>query len=206
MATSIVAVVVILAAVAVGLGVSNRGSGLSPMRARIVSLAESQLGYQTDPPNSYCNKFSAYWGVGTSCGNGLMNETWCADFAAWVWQKAGAQVTYRFAPGYINSASASFYVWAVDHGTWHPANSGYVPQPGDAAVYGLDTSTLVAQHVAIVTSYTPGDRGPNVINGDGMRTAFSIVETGTNQYQADIHGRGGALAGYASPIAASQSP
>jgi hypothetical protein len=174
---------------------------LSPLRSRIVAVAEGQLGYQTDPPNSYCNKFSAYWQSGTTCGNGLMSEEWCADFAAWVWQKAGAVVSYQYINGDLNSSAASFYQWGVAHGTWHPVGSRYVPQPGDVAVYGLDTATLAAQHVAVVTGYSSGERGPDVVNGDGDRTGFSVVETGTDQYRADISGSAATLSGYVSPTA-----
>jgi hypothetical protein len=198
------AALVLLAALAVGIvavtGIVS-GSRLSPLRARIVSIAESQVEYRTDPPTSYCNKYSAYWGSGTAgCGPGLRSEEWCADFAAWVWQKAGAVVTYEFAPGDLDSSSASFYVWGIDHGTWHAVGSGYIPQPGDVAVYGLNAATLVAAHVAVVTGYTAGDRGPDVVNGDGDRTGFSVVETGTDQYQADTRG-GEPLSGYVSPTA-----
>jgi hypothetical protein len=34
-------------------------TGLS-VRQRIAAIAKSQVGYRTDPSNSYCNKFSAY--------------------------------------------------------------------------------------------------------------------------------------------------
>ena len=190
-----------LAAVAVGIAGAQGGTALSPLRARIVAIAESQLGYRTNPPSSYCNKYSAYWQSGTSCGPGLASEEWCADFAAWVWQKAGAVVTYRFVPGDLNASSASFYEWGIAHHSWHPIGSGYVPTPGDVAVYGLDTTTLVAQHVAVVTADPAGARGPDVVNGDGDRTGFSVVETGTDQFQADTRGSGAPLAGYVSPTA-----
>jgi CHAP domain len=177
--------------------------GALSLRQRIVAIAESQLGYQTDPSNTYCNKFSSYWDAGNNdCSNSNLDEEWCADFAAWVWQKAGASVTYQFINGDINSSAASFYEWGKRLGTWHPAGSGYVPQPGDVAVYGLDPSTLVAQHVAIVVSYTSGDRGPNVVNGDGDRSAFSIVELGNDQYKADISGSAADLSGFTSPTPA----
>jgi CHAP domain-containing protein len=202
LAGTLVAAVAVLAAVGIAMAASSSGSPApSSLRARIVTAAESQLGYRTDPPGSYCNKFSAYWDAGTAtCGTGLRSEEWCADFAAWAWKQAGAVFTYELAPGDINAASASFYVWAVDHGTWHPAGAGYTPQPGDIAVYGLDTTTDTAAHVAVVTGYTPGARGPDVVNGDGDRTAFSVVETGTDQYRADTHGGGSPLSGYASPL------
>jgi len=50
-----------------------------------------------------------------------------------------------------------------------------------------------------VTRYTGGGRGRNVGNGDGERTGFSVVETGTDQYKADLSGDGDQLAGYVSP-------
>jgi hypothetical protein len=176
------------------------------LRQRVVTIARSQLGYRSDPPDTYCNQYSAYFVAGTDdCGNSNLDEEWCADFAAWVWLKAGAQVDYKFISGDLNSSAASFYEWGVAHGTWHPVGSGYRPQPGDVAVYGLNISTPsdpFASHVAIVTGYTSGDHGPDVINGDGDRTGFSVVETGTDQYDADTSGTLARLAGYTSPAAA----
>ena len=178
-----------------------RAAAISPLRGRIVAIAESQVGYRTDPSNTYCNKYSAYWVSGTSdCGNANLDEEWCADFAAWVWQKAGAVVTYQYINGDLNSSAASFYEWGVAKGTWHPVGSGYVPQPGDVAVYGLDVGALVAQHDAIVTSYAKGSRGPDAINGDGNLTGFSVVEIGKDEYKADLSGKTSfLLSGYVSP-------
>ncbi len=174
--------------------------------ARIVSIAESQIGYKTDPPGTYCNKYSAYWYSGSAdCGNDNLDEEWCADFAAWVWKQAGAEVNYQYVNGDLNSSAASFYEWGVANGTWHPVGSGYVPQPGDVAVYGLNSSDVVAAHVAIVIGYQPGDRGPTAVNGDGDLTAFSIVEVRTDEYLADTHPDGSPLSGYVAPSYISSS-
>jgi hypothetical protein len=198
------AFLLVVAVVGAGVAVAYHfasGSTLSPLRARIVSIAQGQLGYTTDPSNSYCNKFTAYWNAGVDdCGgNGNLDEEWCADFAAWVWKEAGALVAYQLAPGYLNGDSASFYVWGTDHGTWHPAGSGYVPQPGDVAVYGLDTSAVTAVHVAVVVGTTGDNAAPNVVNGDGDRTGYSVVEVGNSQAYADVKGNGAPLSGYVSP-------
>ena len=191
----------LVAGVAVGAYIRSRSSSLTPLRARIVSVAQSQLGYQTDPTDSYCNKYSAYWDAGIDdCGPGLLDEEWCADFAAWVWKQAGADVQYQLAPGYLNGNSASFYVWGSDHGTWHPVDSGYSPKPGDVAIYGLDASTVSADHVAVVIAATGNDAAPDVINGDGDHTGYSVVEVGDNQAYADVKGKGAALSGYVSPV------
>lgn len=175
-------------------------NSLSPLRARIVAIAESQVGYATDPSGTYCNKYSAFWSSGTDdCGNSNLDEEWCSDFAAWVWHQAGAAVTYQYVNGDLNSSAASFYEWGRARGTWHPVGSGYEPQPGDVAVYGLNQATLVAAHVSVVVGYVRGHRGPNAVNGDGDLTGFSVVEARTDEYFADTHPDDAALSGYVSP-------
>ncbi len=179
------------------------GGGALALGERIVSTAESQLGYRTDPSDTYCNKFSAFFYSGNNdCNNSNLDEEWCADFAAWVWLKSGALVTYQYVNGDLDSSAASFYEWGVRHGTWHAVGSGYIPQPGDVAVYGLNTSTSVASHVAIVVSYQPGQIGPDVVNGDGDRTGYSVVESGSDQDKADTSGAPAYLSGFTSPTPA----
>jgi CHAP domain len=203
-------IVIVVAATVNGLGGNSDSrpvpsnaslAGLST-RERIVAIANSQVGYSSDPQHSYCNKFSAYWSAGSAgCPIGEMSEKWCADFAAWVWQKAGVRFTYGYNPGQINARAASFYTWGLANGDWHPARSGYVAAPGDVAVYGLSLGAdPSAAHVAIVTDDTRGQRGPDVDNGDGDRTGFSVVEPGTDETRADTgHNRDSPLAGYVSP-------
>src|SRR5665213_3182434 len=51
-------------------------------RASIVSFAQGQVGYSTDPAGTYCNKFSAYWYAGSShCGTSNRDAQWCAVLA-----------------------------------------------------------------------------------------------------------------------------
>jgi hypothetical protein len=175
-------------------------AGLS-LRQRIVAIARSQIGYSTEPTNSYCNKFSASWDAGTAdCPSGERAEEWCADFGAWAWQKAGARFIYGYGPGDIDGAAVSFYEWGVANGQWHPATSGYEAATGDVAVYGLSLGAVPsAVHVAIVTADPPGQRGPDVVNGDGDRTGFSVVESATDQLRAIAGHADSTLAGYVSP-------
>lgn len=107
----------------------------------------------------------------------------------------------RLWPGQIDAGAASFYEWAVVHGTWHPATSGYVAAPGDVAVYGPSLGAdPTAAHVAIVTGDRAGGDGPDAVNGDGDRTGFSVVEAGADQLRADAgHHADAVLAGYVSP-------
>jgi hypothetical protein len=167
---------------------------------RIAAIAKSQVGYRTDPSNSYCNKFSAFWAAGDACSNGDRAEEWCADFAAWAWRKAGVRFTYGYGPGEINGAAASFYDWAVVNDTWHPAAQAYEAAPGDLAVYGLSLGTDPhAAHVAIVIRDLPDQGGPDVVNGDGNQTAFSAVESGADQRDIRVGQTHYPLAGYVSP-------
>jgi hypothetical protein len=167
---------------------------------RIAAIAQSQVGYTTDPSNSYCNKFSAFWAAGDACSNGDTAEEWCADFAAWAWRKAGVQFSYGYGPGELNGAAASFYEWAVANGRWHPATPEYEASPGDIAVYGLSPGTDPrAAHVAVVIRDRPGKRGPEVVNGDGNLTAFSAVEKGGDQRYVRVGRTHYSLSGYASP-------
>ena len=70
LALGLAAIVLIVAAM-VAFG-GDAGPKLSPQRARIVALATSQLGYRTDPADTYCNRFSAYWHAGIAdCPYGL---------------------------------------------------------------------------------------------------------------------------------------
>ena len=51
----------------------------------------------------------------------------------------------------------------------------------------------------VVTSDSSGSSGPDVINGDGDQTGFSVVETGTSQFQIHVGKSTYPLSGYASP-------
>jgi hypothetical protein len=175
--------------------------GLS-LPQRIVAVAESQVGYRTNPAPTYCNKFSAFWRAGmATCPPGERTEEWCADFAAWSWRVAGVHVPYGYGTDELNGAAASFYEWGVANGRWHPAGNGYVAQPGDVALYGLSltSSDPSASHVAIVTSDPGGLRGPNVVNGDGDQTGFSAVESGMDQTVSHNGHHVSMLSGYVSP-------
>jgi hypothetical protein len=178
---------------------SNAALARMTTRQRIVAIAESQVEYRTTPVSSYCNKYSYYWGDGAvRCGNGERSEKWCADFAAWVWRHAGIRFPFGYAYGDINASAASFYSWGVDHGTWHAASSAYSPLSGDLALYGLTLEpTLWAAHVAVVIGL--GSQGPVVVNGDGDRTGFSVIEVGRDQSRISVGNASYPLAGYVTP-------
>jgi hypothetical protein len=166
------------------------------VRGTIVSIAQGQEGVEDNPANTYCNPYSAHWGDGSPCSNGNRAIEWCADFAAWVWQKAGVSFTYGSGSSDINANANSFYYWAVAHKTWHAAGTGYTPQPGDVAVYG--GSAAKAQHVGIVVSN--GSSGPNVVNGDWEIHYPSLFPTAVYYQTNESSEDGYSVVGYASPF------
>jgi len=86
-------------------------------------------------------------------------EYWCADFAIWAWRNAGLSVTG------LDASAVSFRTYGQDNGTLHTAAT-YVPQPGDAVIYGTGSGTgLVVHHVGIVTALN-ADGSVVTANGD----------------------------------------
>jgi hypothetical protein len=59
---------------------------------------------------------------------------------------------------------------------------------------------VTAVHVALVTAGTDDPAAPDVVNGDGDRTGFSVVEVGGAQAYADAAGQHAPLSGYVSPV------
>jgi hypothetical protein len=177
----------------------------SVLRTSIVSIAESQdqsgARVVDSPANSDCNPYTAYWGDGSAsgCAAGLRSNAWCADFAAWVWRRAGVSFIYGFTGSDINAWAASFYFWGLATGNWHPLSSGYSPQAGDVAVYGNLTDAPGPGHVGI---YVGGpSSSPTVVNGNWAvnwpnPTNYGVISQ-TNETNTGI--AGGGLDGYVSP-------
>ena len=108
-----------------GVNTTNASLGQAAVR-----LASGQVGYTSPYADSFCNKFTQYWGDGSACDAANRSQAWCADFVAWVWRQAGVSFTYGDGASDINALASSFYQWGVANGHWHAAGSGYVPQPG----------------------------------------------------------------------------
>lgn len=120
----------------------------SPLRTRIALLAASfdqdHGDYQTVPAGSDCNRFTAWWGRGSTsgCPAGTSSEAWCSDFASYIWARAGVPVNG------ITGWAASFITWGQLH---HRVQMGrrFHPAVGDAIVWG-QRSPLYGQHVGII--------------------------------------------------------
>ena len=58
---------------------------------------------------------------------------WCAAFCVYVYQQAGGCPWLgNGAPAYVPAIQS----WAVGHSLWRARGSGYIPRPGDLAIFG----------------------------------------------------------------------
>lgn len=177
--------------------VANRhrtANGGTPDGQRIADIALSEVGVSTNPAVSNfdgvnCNPFSTMVGAFSANDNGCgpdarfgvqdANETWCADFAKWVWQQAGITADMNM----LNAGAVSFYAWGRKQGEKLAPGTG-TPRPGDAIVFfppGKVTQNEFADHVGLVTSVYP-DGTIDMVNGDFTGPASVSVQhdTGIN--------------------------
>jgi hypothetical protein len=117
-------------------GSTSTGEGTSG--SAIVRIARSQLGVTESPSGSNCTRYGP-------C------EEWCALFVAWVWQRAGIEMSGGTAP---YAYSGSFYGWVKENGGRVLPPSA-TPSPGDAVLYGWGPTA--SEHVGIVESVLGGE-------------------------------------------------
>jgi hypothetical protein len=134
------------------------------------------------PLGSNCNWYAAYWRTGgTNCANGWRTEAWCADFAKYVWQQAGAKVTG------LDASTESVRTYGIRNGTWHPTLAGI--RPGVVAVFDDDDDPTSTYHLGVVVGV--GASGVQIISGNvGHRITKHDINEG---------GFDGDFIGYVSP-------
>jgi hypothetical protein len=111
--------------------------------ARIVAIAESQLGQSEQPPGS--NESPAIAQYRTATAAAVPGAPWCAYFASWVASQAGEPIG---AGGQGAGAVEDVWSWAQSTGRAIANGPGVVPQPGDLIVFG-------DEHVGIVRDVLP---------------------------------------------------
>ncbi|MEV7416586.1 FG-GAP-like repeat-containing protein [Streptomyces sp. NPDC089919] len=164
-------------AVAPALMFTGAQSASASVGSNIVAIAEANLGKGACDTNSAGG--SGYY---TSCG-----ESWCADFAKWVWAQNGVNVAG------LTPAAGSFGKYGSGlHST---------PHVGDAAVFNYNGAGY-ADHVSLVTSVnSDGSVGTIGGNQSGKVTRGKITAAGyygsqkISGYASPIGGRGGDVGG-----------
>jgi hypothetical protein len=183
---------------------ANPGDDASPSPptsngALVASLAEANVGLGACSTNSQGGT-----AFETSCdGNGGQPEYWCADFAQWVWQQAGANTNG------LDAAAQSFYDYGQNNGTL-----GNTPAVGDAVVFNNGNGI---HHVAIVTQVN-GNGTIETVSGDwegdsGSESEFastSHVVLNAPAYESTVGSEpsimGMTIAGFIAPVFDGSSP
>jgi hypothetical protein len=111
--------------------------------ARIVAIAEGQIGQAEQPPGS--NESPAIAQYRTATAGAMPGAPWCAYFASWAARQAGAPLG---AQGEGLGSVAQIWSWAQSTGRAIDNGPGVVPQPGDLIVFG-------DEHVGIVKDVLP---------------------------------------------------
>ncbi len=156
------------------------------LRQKVVCIAEQQwLAWQTEP--------KLHQVLLSDYTDGNAYEEWCADFVSYVYKQAG----YPFSGGERGNGGWDEYnannIQYMGF-TYHSADSGYIPQPGDIAYFNYNGG-----HVEIVVS---GGQHPTFIYGDsGTVDPYSgNGDMAENQLTSD--GSLGQLMYYLSPTSA----
>ena len=169
-------------------------SGASVIARSIARIALSQVGVSDIPAATSfqgvdCDPYSTLVGAQSpnadGCGRDArlgianQNEPWCADFAKWVWQRAGVTTDMNT----LDAQSASFYAWGLKQRETMPVDRG-TPAAGDVVVFyppGRVGPATLGDHVGIVTAVHP-DGTVDLVNGDFLGATNIGV-----QYDTSIH-------------------
>jgi hypothetical protein len=122
---------------------SSLGAPDESAGARIVAIAEGQLGQTEQPPGSNESPTIAQYRTATE--GAVPGAPWCAYFASWVARQAGEPLGVQ---GQGIGDVSDIWSWAQSTGRAIPNGPGVVPKPGDLIVFG-------GEHVGIVRGILP---------------------------------------------------
>jgi hypothetical protein len=161
---------------------SGSGQTGTTLGDRIADVARAELGKVSRNMESggyNCNFYSSDLSGRKVC------QAWCADFARWVWGKAGAN-TER-----LSAAAASFVPYGDRNHTWRANNSASAARVGDAVVFKYKDG--YASHVGLVIGVNQAAGTITIIEGN--------AGPNTNQiYQRTFDPRNKGVSGFTSPV------
>lgn len=128
------------------------------LRKAIVRRAMADIGIEE---TGVANRSPYIDALLTAAGTAV-GQPWCAAAVRQWYADAGASVPPK------GAASCDVWVaWATKRGRWFPVSSGYVPQPGDAVVYGVPGD---ANHIGVLVRATT--RGGRAVEGNTSYAGF----------------------------------
>lgn len=150
----------------------------------VVSLAQSQIGYQEKASNAMLDDFTANAGyanytkyhrdLGISQG-----QEWCAYFVLWVLRSAGISSSEYPSSGYVPTWQEYF----INKGTYH-ARGTYTPKPGDLVI--IATSEGPRGHIGIIESVD--SVAFNYISGNAGAYADRVEKEWVSQSNTKVTG------------------
>jgi hypothetical protein len=146
-------------------GVAAPGSASGP-GARIVAIAESQIGQAEQPPGS--NESPAIAQYRTATEGAIAGAPWCAYFASWAARQAGEPIGSQ---GQGLGEVSEIWSWAQSTGRAVPNGPGVVPKPGDLIVFG-------DEHVGIVRSVLPNGQIQTIEGNYEDKVAANVRSAG----------------------------
>jgi hypothetical protein len=136
--------------------------------ARMVALAQAELGQAEQPPGSNNSPRIAQYRSATAGAPGP--GPWCAYFTSWLARSAGVPLGEH---GQGFGSVDAVYAWAQRSGRAMPASSGQNPRPGDLIVWD--------EHIGIVEAVRP-DGSVQTIEGNS-----------SDRVSRRVHAKGSAL-------------
>ncbi|HVC36346.1 MAG TPA: phage tail tip lysozyme [Candidatus Dormibacteraeota bacterium] len=184
------------ATVSCGLPSTNNVSNNSTqLRQNIVCIAQQELAlWETQPGSNLPYPGFSYASSGFLKYSQQRYEEWCADFVSWVYNQASypLQPNPYWSVPYVPSIQSIGEINQNFH--WHTQNSGYIPKPGDLAIYGDSHVNIFISSSGARSIYIGGDQTglgqPRGTYGTQNPPSGSIVsiEHGNGYYDNGITG------------------
>lgn len=130
---------------------TNSGPPSGDLGSKIVQLAAAEVGTKEEGGENAGAKITEYRTSVRGPGEDPnANESWCADFVSYIFDKAGAPLKDGQGEDYVPALTQ----WAKEKGRFHEPN-GYDPKPGDALVFDWEGDGTL-DHVGIVEKVENG--------------------------------------------------
>ena len=173
------------------LSVNTNLAGLSTIRQKVVCIAQQERDKWIPPDSAISTKkYLTY--------TDNLDQEWCADFASWVYEKAG-QPLQTDNQGRVAAVRGIYDIGNSNKGFYYYPATSYTPRPGDFAIKSSATDPF--SHVYIVTGVTA--TSITVISGNignSNNSLSRVSEYTLNLDKAGIYNPD-SIIGYVSPDA-----
>ena len=155
----------------------------SDMKAKVVSIAQNEVGYEGTSSYSKYGEWYGYQGG------------WCTTFALWCFYKAGEKLGVELYKNVVPSGGNcnSMISWYKNKGRYHTRTSGYSPKKGDLVFFDWSGNGS-SQHVGIVKSVSGSTVNTIEGNCSGKVKEKTYTSSGSKPY-ANIS----SIMGYGAP-------